>query len=566
MSKLLKNLLIAASVMSSQIVVAEPIHANGTAQVSIKENKGDLAQARRLAKNAAEVDAIVAAVKLRLNVNPNDPKSKAGIADLVKQLSESLKTTFVTEGDYLTAKTSLDVDDTQLFDLANSLNLGSRTAIAAAKVLFIIDEYSGIATSLDPNQPLETEVEFFQDKSSFSDRSAKSSGSESSSSASKSSNAYSSKESAAVSSKESASVKSKDSASLKTKDSVAVSRDDRASASASDAYGRGNANASSKQSGAASSSYDGKVSSERSGSASSSYSAASASQKAGASASQKSASSASAYSSDQKDVSDQKDITSLKVKSKFPDVSNAKPTQGGDELIAARLEQVAQKYNIQFTSERDFRVEGGRKLLIKDIETLNKWDYYLQKAAKGSFGAKYVVYGTAVSNTEGKTPSGQVSCTGQLKLQSANVDTGESLPSATINKRATGSNDMDCRANLSQALATTVAEQVGSVVQREVQRVATQGKTFEVTLYSVLKVPAKVRRAFTDQMQKLGEEFSEGNVTDTSREYIVQAKGNFKTKLEDIMEDMKEGNPEMKDARMDSKGNKLIICIEGKCP
>ncbi len=566
MSKLLKSLLVASSILTSQVAFSEPIHANGSAQVSIKENKGDIVQARRLAKSAAEVDTIVAAVKLRLNVNPNDPKSKAGLADLVKQLSENLKTTYVTEGDYLTAKTSLDVDDTQLFDLANSLNLGSRTAIAQAKVLFIIDEYSGIATSLDPNQPLETEVEFFQDKSSFSDRSGKSSGSDSSSSSSKASNAYSSKESAAVSAKDSVSVKSKDSASLKTKDSVAVSRDDRASASASDARGRGDANASSKQSGAASSSYDGRASSERSGSASSSYAGASSSQKAGASSSQNASASATSYSTDQKDISDQKDITSLKVKSKFPDVSNAKPTQGADELIAARLEQVSQKYNIQFTSERDFRVEGGRKLLIKDIDSLNKWDFYLQKASKGTFGAKYLVWGTAVMNTEGKTASGQVSCTGQLKLQSANVDTGESLPSATINKRANGSNDLDCRANLSQALATTVAEQVGSVIQRTAQRVATQGNTFNVTLYSVLKVPAKVRRAFTEQLQKLGEDFSEGNTTDTSREYIIQAKGSFKTKLEDFLDDLKEANPELKDARLDSKGNNLIICIEGKCP
>jgi hypothetical protein len=578
MSILLRSLLLAAALISSTVVIAEPITGKGSAKVSIKENKGDVVVARRLAKDAAESDAIVAAIKLKLNVNPNDPKSKAGIADLVKQLSDNLKTTFVTEGDVLTAKTSLEVDASQLFDLAKSLGLGSQTKIAAAKVLFVIDEYAGIATSLEPGQPIETEMEFFQDKSSFSDKSAKASGSESNSQSAQSANAYTSKEASASSSKDSVAVKTKDSASLKTKDAVAVNSKDRVSgsredsASASNRNGRADANskasgsASSDYSGKASSEYDGRASSEYSGAASSSKAAASSSQKAGASSNKSASASASAYSTDQKDITDNKDVTSLKIKTKFPDVNNAKPSQGGDELIAARLEEVAQKYNLQFTSERDFRVEGGRKLLIKDIEALSKFDYYLQKASKGSFGAKYLVYGTAVMNTEGKTASGEVACSGQLKVQSSNVDTGASLASGTINKRAIGSSDQSCKANLSTALATSLAETIGTTAQREIQRVATQGESFQVTLYSVLKVPAKVRRSFTEQLQKMSDEFAEGNVTDSSREFIVQAKGNFKTKLEDAIEDMKEGFPEMKDARVDSKGNRVVICIEGKCP
>lgn len=562
MSNLLKSLLISSALMVSMYANAEAITANGRAEVSLKANKGDVISARRLARNSSEVDAIIAAIKLKLNVNVNDPKSKAAVADLVKQLADNLKTTYLTEGDVLTAKTSLEVDGSQLFDLAKSLGLGSQTKVAAAKVLFIIDEYAGIATALDPGQPVESEMEFFQDKSSFSDKSAKAAGSDSNSQSAKSANAYSSKEATASSSKDSVAVKSKDAASIKSKDKASIKGED--SASASNRNDR--ANASSRVSGTASSEFDGKASSEFDGKAASSRSNASASQKSGASANQSASASASSYATDQKDITDTKDVTSIKIKNKFPDVNNAKPSQGGEELIAARLEEVAQKFNIQFTSERDFRVEGGRKLLIKDIETLSKFDYYLQKASKGTYGAKYIVYGTAVMNSEGKTPSGEVACSGQLKVQSSNVDTGASLASGTINKRAIGSSDQTCRANLSTALATSLAETVSTTAQREIQRVATQGETFEVTLYSVLKVPAKVRRSFTEQLQKMTDEFSEGNTTDTSREFIVQAKGNFKTKVEDMVEDMKESFPEMKDARLDSKGNRLVICIEGKCP
>jgi hypothetical protein len=587
MSKLLKALFLAASLMVVVTPInAEVISANGKAEVSIKANKGDAAAAKRIARNAAEADAVVAAIKLKLNIDPNNPKSKAAIADMVNQLTDNLKTTYNLEGDVLTAKTAMQVESSQIMDLAKSLGLGSAAAVSAAKVLFIIDEYSGISTASEPGQPIETEMEYYSDKSSFSDKSAKASGAEassdSSSASSKSASAYSSKSASAVNASESVAVKSKDASSLSTKDRVSASSRDRASGSASDsvAYkdGSGSAAAASKRSGSASSDrnykassdVDAKQSSEFSGAASSKVSAASASQKAGAASAQSASASASSsssnYSSDVKDVQEQKDITSIKVKSKFPDVNNAKPAEGGQELIAARLEQVAQKFGLKLTSEQDFRFEGGNKLLIRDIEKLNKFAFYKQKASKGDFKVNYLVYGTAVLNLEGKTPSGEVGCAGQLKVQSTNIDTGDSLFSGTLVKSATGSSDQICKANLSQALATNLAETIGTNAQREIQRTATQGASFDVTLYSVLKVPFKVKKAFTEQLQKMGDEFAEGNVTDNSRSFTVQAKGNIKGKIEDLMEELREGFPEMKDARMDVKGNRIVVCIEGKCP
>ncbi len=86
MSKLLKALFLAASLMAVVTPInAEVISANGKAEVSIKANKGDAAAAKRIARNAAEADAVVAAIKLKLNIDPNNPKSKAAIADMVNQ-------------------------------------------------------------------------------------------------------------------------------------------------------------------------------------------------------------------------------------------------------------------------------------------------------------------------------------------------------------------------------------------------------------------------------------------------------------------------------------------------
>ncbi|MDP1596398.1 MAG: hypothetical protein Q8L70_06020 [Methylotenera sp.] len=70
MSKLLKYLLLTAFVAQSYTANAETITAKGSAEVSVKANKGDLIAARRVARNAAEADAIIAAIKLKLNVNP----------------------------------------------------------------------------------------------------------------------------------------------------------------------------------------------------------------------------------------------------------------------------------------------------------------------------------------------------------------------------------------------------------------------------------------------------------------------------------------------------------------
>lgn len=570
MSKLLKALFLAASLTVVTPVNAEVITANGKAEVSIKANKGDAIAAKRVARNAAEADAVVAAIKLKLNIDPNNAKSKAAIADMVNQLTDNLKTTFNLEGDVLTAKTAMQVESSQIMDLAKSLGLGSAAAVSAAKVLFIIDEYSGISTASEPGQPIETEMEYFADKSSFSDKSAKASGSDSSSDSS----SASSKSASAYSSKSASAVKASDAVAVKSKDSASVSSKERASGSASDSVAlkdkTGSAAATSKRSGSASSDYNAKADSEFSGAASSKYSAASASQKAGAASAQSASASASAsssnYSSDVKDVQEQKDITSIKIKSKFPEVNNAKPAEGGQELIAARLEEVSQKFGLKLTSEQDFRFEGGNKLLIRDIEKLNKFAFYKQKASKGDFKVNYLVYGTAVLNLEGKTPSGDVGCAGQLKVQSTNIDTGDSLFSGTLVKSATGSSDQICKANLSQALATNLAETIGTNAQREIQRTATQGSSFDVTLYSVLKVPFKVKKAFTEQFQKMGDEFTEGNVTDTSRSFTVLAKGNIRGKIEDLMEELRETHPEMKDARMDVKGTRIVVCIEGKCP
>jgi hypothetical protein len=178
---LLVSTLLALSIVSS--ASAENLSAKGMTELSIKAN-GDLVNARRLAREQAEKDAIASMLKTKLSADLNDAKVRNAMPDLRKQLIDNMRTSYTAEGDILTAKTTLEVDSVQFLKLASSLNITSQNASKGAKVLFLIDEYYGVGTKLDPSKPLVTEVDYSHDKSSFSDKSASAAGSQSKSSAS----------------------------------------------------------------------------------------------------------------------------------------------------------------------------------------------------------------------------------------------------------------------------------------------------------------------------------------------------------------------------------------------
>lgn len=559
LAKIYRYLLVLILASFQAFAYAQTVDAKGEHELSIKAQGGDIAVARKIARENAEVDAIGQALKLRISVNMGDPKVRAAILDIRKQLSDNLKTSFRTEGDFLTARASLSVDSGQIFDLAKSLGLTSSTATAAAKVLFVIDEYFGVGTKLDPSAPTSTEISYSHDKSSSFDRSLKASASKSSSSSS----ASASREDVAVkaSSSESIAASSDRRVSGSESESFAGSRQSAAAVSGS----RGSAAASESASVAASRQSQLSASEKQSLAASSSSNFQGA--RSSASSSSRQAASASSSSIDQKDIGQQKDIVNYSFKQTFPDLNNAKPQDSS--MIVAKLEQTIKPYGLSLVSERDFRVEGGRKLLISDIEKLSKFDEYLSKASKGNFSAKYIVYGTGKTHVEGKTATGNVACSGSIALQSANVDTGENLVSGTIAKRAEGSIDTNCRDNLAQAMATELAKIIGESAARDLQRTQTLGQSYLVTLYSRLAIPGRLKRDFKKALNSLAnapEDVQEGNTTEALAQWTVTAKGQFSSKLEEASYEISDKFEQAKELSYKKVGNKIFVCIEGKCP
>jgi len=559
-------------------VCAETLSANGMTEISIKAN-GDLINARRIAREQAEKDAIASILKVKLSADINEPKVRNALPDLRKQLIDNLKTSFTAEGDMLTAKTSLQVESAQFMDLTKSLGVTSKAASASAKVLFLIDEYYGVGTKLDASQPLVTEIEYAHDKSSFSDRSASASGaqsaSSSSASAAKSSYAAAGAEKSAYAASSSSAVAARDRQAVAGSDRQAFAGSDRSAVAYQDGMGGSAAGARSTQVAGAretqmAASRDAQYAASRksaaAGSSSSQFAVGASSERASASKS----ASASSYSAQQNDVQRQNDVVNYKIRQVFPGIDNAKPADDTSALINQKLQQVVKEFGLLYTDEKDFRIEGGRKMTIADIGKLQKFDAYLKKAAQGNYKAKYLVYGTAVMQTEGQSPSGQTQCSGQLALSSSDVDTGEGFVSGTINKHALGTSDQNCRSNLSEALARSLADTVGTSAQKELQQAANQGRTYTVALYSALRVPAKLRRDFSAKVKALDgvvEVNDDGNASEEMRRWTVIAKGNFSEKIDDLIDEVIEAdNSAYKAARFEKRGNRMVFCVEGKCP
>lgn len=559
-------------------VYAETLTANGMTELSIKAN-GDLINARRIAREQAEKDAVEGILKIKLSANLNDPKVKNAIVDLRKQLIDNLKTSFMAEGDVLTAKSTLQVDSVQFMDLAKSLGITSQASSSSAKVLFLIDEYYGVGTKLDPSQPLVTEIDYSHDKSSSSDRSASASGAQSASassaSAAKANYAAAGSDKSAFAASSSAAVAGRDRQAYSASDKQAFAGSEKSAAAYQDGIGGSAAAARNTQvaggretqvAGARDKQYAAAQQSAAAGSSSSQFGVAASSERANAAKS----GSASSFSSQQNDVQKQNDVVNYKVRQVFAGIDNAKPADDTSALINQKLQQVVKEFGLTYTDEKDFRIEGGRKLTINDIGKLQKFDAYLKKAAQGNYKAKYLVYGTAVMQSEGQSPSGQVQCAGQLVLTSSDVDTGEGFVSGTIGKRALGSSDQNCRTNLSEAMARALADTVGTSAQRELQQAATQGRTYTLALYSVMRVPAKLRRDFSARVKALDgvvEVNDDGNATEEMRRWTVVAKGNFSEKIDDLIDEVIESeNSAYKLARFQKNGNRMVFCVEGKCP
>ena len=110
-----------------------------------------------------------------------------------------------------------------------------------------------------------------------------------------------------------------------------------------------------------------------------------------------------------------------------------------------------------------------------------------------------------------------------------------------------------------------LAQTVGNEATRQLQLVAAQGQAFTVTLYSGAAISRRVGGPFEDALRSLAAgSMREDKRTDSSRVYTVAVKGgDFSRRVEKLLDEM---GDTMKSAEVQSRGNRLVVCLEGKCP
>ena len=485
------------------------------------------------------------------------PQVEAKLPDLVELLGDSIQVSMdPADGEVLSGKATISVPSAKLKEYLTNKGIGAGDIAAkSAKILVSIDEFIGVATNLDSQKPSETEVNYSHDKSSFSDTSAKASGSKSASASaanmSKTDVTYAAKDSVAVSGKQSSAVAARqDTAVAGRRDSAAAYQDGNGSAAAA---------RSSQYAGAQSTQYAAGQSSQYAGAAASSRAYSDKSQSANAS----SASSASSFKADQKNVQQQNDKVSFSVRTKMPEFNNAKPLGAQDRVMTSRLTGEFQSNGLKLVAENDLRAEGGRILPVFEITNNGRVNQFVELIQRKGIEADVWATGQANYTIVGTTPTG-TQCNGNLSVQGRFIEGNEIFFEDSLQASATGNGDQACRANLGISLATSLAKVLGERANKELNARSSRGGVYTLYLYSASTLKRADRRVFQDLIEKVEGLHASEPIT---KEYYMAINVQYAGRLKDTIDRLLDKMPWEK-AEVLSKANKICVGIEGfgACP
>jgi hypothetical protein len=542
--------------MGPSVSFAQTVTASTQSKITI--TKGASASSlRRALKEDLELRAVRNLLEASFAVRMT-PDVQAKLPELVELLADSIQVSMdPPDGEVLSGRATISVPSARLKEFLVNKGIGAGDIAAkSAKILVSIDEFIGVATTNDSSKPVETEVSYSHDKSSFSDTSARASGSRSQSSSSSSSRsndvAFANRESVAISSSQSSAVAAR-------QDTAVAGRRDSAAAYQG-ADGRAAAASSSQFAGSQSAQYAASNRSQQSAAASSSTAFSDRSKASSASSS----SSASSFSGEQKNIQQQSDKVSYTVRTRMPEFNNAKPLGAQDRVLASRLSGEFQNNGLRLVAENDLRAEGGRILPVFEITNNGRIDQFVELIQKKRIDADVWATGQANYTIVGTTPTG-TQCNGNLSVQGRFIDSNEIFFEDALQAAATGNGDQDCRGRLGIALATSLAKVLGERANKELNARSSRGNVFTLYLYSASELKRADRRAFQDLLGKIeGLQASEPNTQERYMAVTVQYPG----RLKDAIDRMLDNLPWEKAEVVDRQGNKICVGIEGfsACP
>ena len=234
---------ISALLIASMVIMplsAQTIDSRATASIQLK---GSPSSVKRQLTEVLQLKAVSNMLEASFGIKIT-PAVQSKLPKLVETLGDAIRISMdPPDGEMISGSATIKVSTAKLNEILNNLEIGSGAQAEKAKVVVSIDERMGMATANDPSKPVETEVNYSHDKSSFADTSAKGSSSERQSSSSAVSSQkdvrYSNRESAAVSASQSSAVAARqDTAVAGRRDSAAAYQgsDGRAAAASSSQY------------------------------------------------------------------------------------------------------------------------------------------------------------------------------------------------------------------------------------------------------------------------------------------------------------------------------------------
>jgi len=554
-----KNLLsLAISIVlgfSAIPVTAQQLTSNAQSKISITKDATP-ATLRRKLKEDLQMRVVKNLMESSFSIKIT-PEVQAKIPEIIEVLGEAIEVSIdPSDGEVLSGRAKMTVSSARLKEILMAKGIGAgNLAAQSAKILISIDEYIGVATTNNAKTAVETEINYSHDKSSFSDTSAKASGSQSNSESASSSN----KNDVAMSASQSAAVAGKESSAFAAKQDTAVSGRRDSAAAVKDRSGSAAAASSTQISAAQRTQVAGAESREFAASKSSSAALRDKSESASAS----SASSAASFSTDQKNVQEKNDKVSMTVKTKAPDFGNAKPLAGSDRLLASQLGSVFSDNGLVLVSENDLRAEGGKILSVSEILLNGRVDQFVDKIKVKKLEADAWATGSAVYSIVGTTASG-TQCNGTMDVQIRMLENNQ-MYSEPIRAEALGNGDQDCRAKLGMSMANFLAKKLGERVNKELNARAAGGTAYVLYLYSATTLGRGDRNKFQTTLKATeGLQASEPKLGDNFMSLSVQMSGSLDTTINKVLDALSWEKADY----VSRPGNRICIGLEGKqvCP
>ena len=558
MFKNIYGIVLVALSMIAHTALSQTIDSRATAQVSIKG--GSPAVVKRQLTEMLQLKAVSNVLETSFGIKIT-PDVQAKIPKLVETLGNAIRISFdPPDGEVLSGSATIRLETAKLNEILNNLEIGSGAQAQKAKVLVSIDERMGLATANDSSKPIETQVDYAHDKSSFSDTSAKASSSNSQSSAYAASSqkdiGYSNKQAVAVSGSQS-------SASAARQDTAIAGRRDTAVAYQG-VNGQAAGASSTQIAGAQSTQYASANKSQYAGASSSSTEFADKSKSAVASSSASSSSS----SSDQKNIQQQNDKVNLSVRTKMADFDNSK-ISNQDNLIVARLAGEFIRNGLEMVTENDLRAEGGRILPVEEIVRNGRLSQFTELINKKGLNADVWARGTAKYNIVGTDATG-TKCNGQLDIQASFLQDNTTLMAEAIRADAAGNGDQDCRANLALSMATALAQKLGTQANKKFNAMskadAKKVVSYKLFVYTKGELTRRDRNTFTDMLKTLDGLQTIGD--SESQPQFMSVEVTYPRALKSDIEKLLDKLPWDKADVVGPKNNKICIGLEGmsSCP